>query len=76
MPAFTLANLSEGETWTACQAIAARRIWARCECEPDVGWMCDQCKRLDSAPYDLDDLVTEYANWIHAMHVTPKLYSI
>lgn len=40
----TLYELNDADADEAFEAIASRRYWARCECEPDVGYTCKRCK--------------------------------
>lgn len=41
-PAF---YLTDDEARVAFEAIAARRLWAKCECEASTGYGCPRCKR-------------------------------
>ena len=38
-------HLSTEDAYLACEAIASKRVWGHCECEPDVGYTCGFCKR-------------------------------
>jgi hypothetical protein len=58
------AELGHNEARKICDALAYSRFRARCECEDDVGYVCGMCQRSETAPYDLDDLLNEYSDWL------------
>jgi hypothetical protein len=57
-------NLTPHEARSMCKTLAATRYLARCECEPDVGYVCKECARLRTAPYELGELIDEYGDWL------------
>lgn len=63
-----LLALDEQESWTACEAIARKRFWSHCECEPDVGWTCGFCKHWGATGLDIyEEVVPYYADWLRAL---------
>jgi hypothetical protein len=57
-------DLTPHEARRMCYSLAATRCLSRCECEPDVGYVCKDCMRLRTAPYDLEELIEEYGDWL------------
>ena len=58
------AELGHNEARKICDALAYSRFRARCECEDDVGYVCPHCRRLETAPYDWEELIHEYSDWL------------
>ena len=52
-------TLSRDAAWIAAEAIAAHRYWSRCECEPDVGFVCGFCSRKSRVTFE--DVIQRYS---------------
>lgn len=62
-----LLSVDRDDVGTACGAIASRRFWSHCECEPEVGWKCGFCRRPETWPIDgFEDAIDYYADWLEA----------
>jgi hypothetical protein len=68
-----LYKLSEEDARTAFEAIAAKRIIARCECDSDVGYRCKRCEKLVSRGGDVmqyeSELAYRYGQHLMARHL-------
>ena len=70
-PKYTMhaTGLPSDEAMKLCRALAWHRYFSRCECENEVGYTCRLCDRESSAPYELEDLIEAYADWLFCMMV-------
>jgi hypothetical protein len=68
-PKYTInaTGLTHSEARKMCDALAYSRFRARCECEDDVGYICPHCRHLEAAPYDWEQLVEAYSDWLFCM---------